>query len=501
MPYLIGIDLGTSSLKAMVIDETGRTMSIAARDYAIESPSAGFAEQAPQVWWRACVETCRQAITESGVDAAKIKGVGFSGQMHGMVTLDENYEVVRPAILHCDARSGEQVRAIRETLGESRIRELVKNPIYTGFLLASLLWVRDNEPDNYRRVRHVCLPKDYIKYKLCGTLCSDYSDASATLAFDLDNNCWSREILDAFSLPTDIFPPCFDTFAPVGAVSASAALATGLREGTTVVAGGGDQVMQGVGNGAIGFETATVNIGSSGQVSFQSAKPLVNPALCVNTFAGYQKGRWIVMGAIMHAGLALKWFKNLLDIKDYEQLDALAAGARPGSGGLLFLPYLNGERTPHADPELSACFIGCNMQTGKAQMIRAVMEGVAFALMQSMEVCESVGLCASEVIASGGGARSELWLQIQSDVYGLPLKVAQSAEQACLGAAIAAGVGCGMYRDVEAACKAAVRYRDRQILPDMRNHAIYMEYYRLFKDSYKAGSDILTRATRLGREF
>ncbi|MDO5111530.1 MAG: xylulokinase [Clostridia bacterium] len=500
MPYLMGIDLGTSSLKTMIVDEAGKAMAIASRDYMIESPVAGFAEQTPQVWWDACVATCRQAIAQSGVDVSLIKGVGFSGQMHGMVPLDENYEVVRPAILHCDARSCEQVQMICETLGAQRIRELTGNPIYTGFLLTSLLWVRDNEPENYRRIRHVCLPKDYIKYKLCGLLSSDYSDASATLAFDLENNCWSKQLLDIFSLPADIFPACFDAFAPVGCVTEAAALETGLCEGTTVVAGGADQVMQGLGNGAIGFDTATVNIGSSGQVSFQSAMPLVNPALCTNTFAGYQKGRWIVMGAIMHAGLALKWFKNLLDIKSYAQLDALAASVRPGSGGVLFLPYLNGERTPHINPALSASFFGCTMQTGKAEMARAVMEGVAFALMQCMEVCGDIGLSASEVIASGGGARSELWLQIQSDIYGLPLKVAESAEQACLGAAIVAGVGCGVYEDVAQGCAAAVRYQDKVILPDMKNHAIYMEYYRLFKDSYQAGRDIFTRATRLGRE-
>ncbi len=497
MPYLIGIDLGTSSLKAMIVDEAGKTMAVASRDYTIESPAAGCAEQNPQIWWDACVYACKKAIAQSGVEASNIKGVGFSGQMHGMVSLDENYEVVRPAILHCDARSSEQVRRIRETLGEDRIPALTGNPIYTGFLLPSLLWVRDNEPENYRRIRHVCLPKDYIRYRLCGVLASDYSDASATLAFDLESNGWSRRILDAFSLPADIFPACLDSFAPVGKVIA--AKETGLCAGTVVVAGGGDQVMQGVGNGAIGFDTATVNIGSSGQVSFQSAKPLVHPALCTNTFVGYEKGRWIVMGAIMQAGLALKWVKNLLGSQSYAELDTMAARARPGSGGVLFLPYLNGERTPHINPALSGAFFGCNMQTGKAEMIRAVMEGVAFALMQCMEVCGDVGLCASEVIASGGGAKSALWLQIQSDIYGLPLKVAESAEQACLGAAIVAGVGCGVYRDVAQGCAAAVRYQDRVIQPNGKNHEIYMAYYQLFKDGYQAAGDVLTRATRLGR--
>lgn len=500
MAYLIGIDVGTSSLKTLIMSENGDIAAVASRNYHIDSPQAGYAQQHPAVWWNACKETISQTLAESKIAPQDIKAIGFSGQMHGLVPLDEKYALIRPAILHCDVRSASQVREIEKKLGPSRIRSLIGNPVYTGFLLPSLLWMRENEPKEFERIRHVCLPKDYIKYRLCGILSSDWSDASATLAFDVSANSWSEELFKLFDLPKEIFPPCFNTYTPVGTLCKEAAAETGLMENTLVVAGGGDQIMQGIGNGAIDFDSATINIGSSGQVSFQSDKPIVNPALCTNTFAGYEKGRWIVMGAIMQAGLALKWFSAIAGGVSYEQLDAMAREVQPGSGGVIFLPYLNGERTPHINSQLSASFTGCNMKTGQAEMGRAVMEGVAYALRECMEICEGIGLHAKEVIASGGGARSEVWLQIQSDIYGLPLKLSKNEEQACIGAAIAAGTGCGMYKDIEQGCKRAIRFQERLIVPNMKNHALYEDYYALFKSCYPAERELLERATRLGKK-
>ncbi|MEG1650249.1 MAG: xylulokinase [Oscillospiraceae bacterium] len=499
MAYLMGIDIGTSSLKTIIIDECGNVKSISARSYQYDSPHAGYAEQDPEVWWRACVETVREALAESGIKGEDIKGVGFSGQMHGAVLLDKDLRVIRPAILHCDARSGEQVRNMNKILGYDRICNLVLNPIYTGFLLTSLIWVRDNEPHNYDRVYKVCLPKDYIKLKFTGMVTSDFSDASATMAFDIKNNCWSEEILNIFKISPEIFPECFDTDAVVGYVSAQAAGETGLSISTAVVAGGGDQVMQSIGNGVTDMRTATANIGSSGQVCYQSNQPITNRQLSTNTFCGFKRGRWIVMGAIMHAGLSLKWFNGLFEKTDYMMLDAQAAKVPPGSGGLIFLPYLNGERTPHINPNLSAMFIGCNISTGRAEMARSVMEGVSFAMMQCMEVCEQLGLNADSVVASGGGAHSPLWLQIQSDVYGLPLRVADTDEQASLGAAIAAGAGTGIFNSIEDGCKRVVRYKKAIVEPNMDNHSIYRNYYSLFKDAYKANKAILERVTIMGR--
>ncbi len=499
MAYICGVDLGTSSLKTLLMDEEGRVKGVCAKSYQFASPQGGFAEHDPSEWWEACCSTIQGVLKQSGISPEEVAGVSFSGQMHGAVLLDENYQVIRPAILHCDARSSQQVEWIKETLGEEHVRQWIMNPVYTGFLLPSLLWVRDHEPENYKKVRHVCLPKDYLKFRMSGELSSDYSDASATLAFDIVKGCWSREILDAVNVPIDIFPRCYNTAEAAGTVCGEASRETGLTCKTVVVAGGGDQVMQGIGNGAIQTGTATVNIGSSGQFSFQSGAPIMNKELNTNTFYGYEKGRWIVMGAIMNAGLSLKWVNNLLGQKDFVAINEAVSKVRPGSGGVIFLPYLNGERTPHLNPNISGTFLGVNLQTGPAEMTRAVMEGVAYALYQCMELCEGLGLKAQELIASGGGARSMPWLQIQADIYNMPLKVADTEEQAGLGAAIAAGVGSGIYSSVQEGCQRAVRYKDFIVLPNSENHRIYQEYYKLYKETYQESKEVLEKVTVLGR--
>jgi xylulokinase len=500
--YLIGIDLGTSSLKTLIIDEDGNVQAVSTQDYQFSSPYSGYAEQDPKVWWDACCKTIREAIAKSSIKEDKIAGVSFSGQMHGVVLLDEKLEVIRPSILHCDARSSKQVQYIKKTLGEDSVKELVMNPIYSGFLLPSLLWVRENEPENYKRVCHVLLPKDYIKFKLSGVISSDYSDASATLAFDIKNVRWSKEILDIFSIPIDIFPTCFNTDEAIGTVCENASKQTGLSTKTIVVAGGGDQVMQGIGNGITYLGGSSVNIGSSGQVSFQSDVPILNPKLSTNTFCGYKKGRWITMGAIMNAGLSLKWCNQLLGQKDYIKINNAVSKVLPGSNGVIFLPYLNGERTPHLNPDISGEFVGININTGPAELTRSVMEGVAFALMQCIELCGELGLKAKDyIVASGGASRSATWLQIQADIYNIPIRVMETEEQASLGAAIVAGVGVGIFRDIEDGCRRTVRYKNIEFIPDTSRHQIYMEYYQLFKEIYIASEVALNKVTLLGRKI
>ena len=495
MAYLMGIDLGTSSLKTIIIDEVGNVKAQSARPYQFSSPCGGYAEHDPEEWWQACCATVRDCLAACGAPASEVKGVSFSGQMHGAVLLDKDYRVIRPAILHCDASSGVQVEKLKAALGEDKVRELVMNPVYTGFLLPSLMWVRDNEPENYERVRYAFLPKAYLKFKLTGEVSSDYSDASATLAFDIRRNGWSEEILKTVDVPLEIFPRCYGTDEATGTVSPEAARETGLSVSTIVVAGGGDQVMQGIGNGITGVGGASSNIGTSGQVSFQSNVPILNPALSTNTFCGYKKGRWFTMGAIMNAGLSLKWFNSLFETADYNLINEQVAKVKPGSGGVVFLPYLNGERTPHVNPNLSGMFMGVNLNTGRPEMTRAVMEGVAFALNQCIEVCGELGLRAETMVASGGGARSGPWLQIQADIFGIPLKVADTEEQAGLGSAIAAGVGAGIYRDIEEGCQAVVRYKDFIVTPNAESHKAYEEYYQLYKDTYGASRDVLQRVT------
>ncbi|MDR1107996.1 MAG: xylulokinase [Spirochaetaceae bacterium] len=496
MACAMGIDLGTSSLKVMIVDSGGRVLAESSRRYQFDAPRPGWAEQDAGVWWNACVGAVREALAKLGERAAPVGALGFSGQMHGLVPLDRERRVIRPAILHCDTRSAAVVEGLR---GRAALFPPF-NPVYTGFLLCSLLWMREHEPEQYRRIDRVCLPKDFLKLKLCGELSGDYSDASGTLAFDLERLEWAAPLLEKLDLPEAWFPPCFEAAAVVGRVSAAAAAETGLAEGTPVVSGGGDQVMQAIGNGAIQSGQATVNIGSSGQVCFQSDRAVANPALTTNTFCGYGRGRWIVMGATMTAGLSLKWLNRLFAGADFQQLDDEAAALPPGAGGVLFLPWLSGERTPFVNPELSGAFLGLSLSTEKAHLVRAVMEGVAFSLYQCYEVCGGLGLHASELIASGGGARSRVWLQIIADLFGLPLKTAVLGEQACLGAAAAAFTGAGVFGSVAEAVSRLVRYKPEPVEPIRSHHDTYAAFYRQYQETYPAIGGVLQNLTRLRPE-
>lgn len=497
MGYLAGVDLGTSSLKVIVMDEEGGICAEASKRYQYDSPVNGYGEQNAEVWWQACCACFQKIIPQIG--AHRIAGIGFSGQMHGAVFLDANMQQVRPAILHLDARSGKQLAQMAALLTPQTIQGVLMNPLYSGFLVPSLLWVKDNEPEAYSRIQHVLLPKDYLRYRLCGEILSDYSDASGTLAFDIRQMTWADEVLRTLALPRSLFPDCVATDALAGHVTAQAARDTGLLEGTPLVAGGGDQVMQSIGNGVILPGQSTVNIGTSGQVSFQADHAIENPALNTNTFCGYGKGLWYTMGATMSAGLSMSWVGKALG-GSFAQLDLDAQKAPAGSGGLLFMPYLSGERTPHFNPDISGMVWGLSVNTDRARLARAVMEGVAYSLRECMELCQSLGLTSKVHVASGGGAQSPLWLQIQADVYGVPLKVADVKQHACVGAAIAAGAGIGMYRSIEDGCRRVVHYQERLYHPNAENHARYNQYYRLYKQAYQDGKQVLQELTVLGRQ-
>ncbi len=501
MAYLIGIDLGTSSLKTMLADEAGGSRVLASVDYQFDVPYAGYAEQDANIWWDALVRTVRKVLQDASVRPEEIAGISFSGQMHGIVPIDREGKCIRPAILHCDARSATQVEEINKTFGIDRIRELMMNPVYSGFLLVSLLWIRENEPQNYERIHRVLSPKDYLKYRLTGICASEPSDASATLAYDIRKGTWSEEILERLKIDKDLFPKIIETDGVVGSVTESAARETGLSVQTLVVSGGGDQVMQGVGNGVTAVGAACVNIGTSGQYSIQSDEPILNPALSTNTFCGYKKGRWFTMGAIMNAGLCMKWGSEILKTSSYEEWNEAAKKTVPGSGGVIFLPYLNGERTPHVNPNLSGALWGVNLKTGRAEVMRAIMEGVVFALNECKEICAGLGLAQRGVIvSSGGGARSREWLQMQADILGAPLKVASVQEQACMGAVITAGSGAGIFKDIEEGCRACVTYSDEVIEPDQQSQKIYREYYGQYLDLMHAAAKQLEAVTILGRE-
>lgn len=486
-------------MKAIALDENGNIAALAQRSYEYDAPAPGYAEQDSAVW-RDAMYDCLAQLWQSGLSPADIACVGFSGQMHGLVALDKNGDVVRPAILHNDARSAEQVAFLNDTLPRDVIENTLMNPAYTGFLLVSLLWVREHEPKNYDRIAMVMLPKDYLFYCLTGRFYSDYSDSSATFAFDIKNNAWASAVLRAVGVSEALFAPLGPSYEPAGGVSASAAAATGLKQGTPVVPGGGDALMQSLGNGLLGPGRATVNIGSAGQVFFPSDAPTLNAALSTNTFCGYERGRWYTMGAIMSAGLSFKWISRALKETDYKDLDRRIDALSPGSGGLVFLPYLNGERTPHVNPNLSGMFLGLSHETTSEHLARAVMEGVSFALLQCAELCMSLGLSAELFIASGGGSHSPIWVQMLSDIFARPFCVSETKEQAATGAAMCAGVGGGIWPNLEEASHAVVKLSARRYEPNAKNADIYRDYYELFKDAYAQNKELLERSARLRKE-
>lgn len=499
MSYYIGIDLGTSSVKTILMDSGGKIIASDAEDYQFDTPINGFAEQNPEVWWSAFCKTIQKVLIQFGKKADLVKGISFSGQMHGLVALDSNKKVIRPSILHCDARSYEQVLEINKTFNREEILKYFMNPIYTGFLIPSLLWLKEKEPENYARIKYTFLPKDYIKYRLTGEINCDYSDASATLGFDIENSVWSKEILERLGIDKTFFPNCNASIDCIGSVTKEAAEMTGLMIGTPVMCGGADQVMQSIGNGVIEPGRGTVNIGTSGQVCVQSEKALKNPDLNTNTFCGYDKNRWYTMGAIMNAGLSFKWFNQLIGTVDYKDLDKDIETVKAGSGGIIFLPYLNGERTPHLNPNISGVFMGVNLNTKKPQMARSVMEGVTYALCQSMEIITGLGIDVKEMVASGGGARSKTWLQMQSDIFGIPLKTALVQEQAGYGAAIVAATGAGEFLNIEEACRNTVKYHNYIYEPNCEAHKIYQEYFDIYKKTYVKIKEVLQDVTELGR--
>jgi xylulokinase len=476
------------------MDEAGVVCGQSSREYRFDSPHAGWAEQNPADWWKACVSAVREALDKA---ACKVDAVAFSAQMHGLIPLDADMRVIRPAILHCDARSSAQVREIKAVLAAKGLDSLLYNAVYTGFMLTSLVWLRENEPEHFARTRHVCLPKDYLKWKLCGVLQTDYSDAAGTGVFDVKDLRWQTEFLDALDSPASIFPPVSESTTIAGKVTREAADETGLAPGTTVVCGSADAAAQCIGNGAVAEGSALINFGSSGSVVFPMERPVRNPALSTNTFCHYRKGLWYTMGAMMSAGLSFKWIANTLGKKDYRALDAEIDALPPG-GGLVFLPYLAGERCPHLNPNLSGAFVGLNLNTTPAALARAVMEGVTFALKQCAETCAGLGVKANRYIVTGGATRSSVWPQMMADIFDAPLRATAFSEQAAFGAAILA-LSAVSGEEVAAICKRVVRYQVQVWEPRKERQQAYQDHYALFREAYQAGAQVLEQATALAQ--
>lgn len=489
--YLMGVDLGTSSVRVMILREDGKRMALAAQPYDISIPRPRYAEQDPDMWYQKTVLAIQKALAEFGYPAREIAALGFSGQMHGLVAVDAAGRPVRPAMIWMDQRSDRQIAAIYEKLGRAFVREQIQNTISPGFLLASLCWLREEELGSFSRIRRVMLPKDYLKYRLSGEICTDESDAAGSAAFDNVRRRWAVELLDRLEFGKELFPCCRSSTALIGTICLRAAKETGLAPGTRVINGGSDQCMQGIGNAIISEGDFACNIGTAGQISTCSGKPVFDRELRTNTFAHALPNRWNIMGACLSSGVSLKWLAHsVLGVSDFQELDRGAENRPAGCGGLLFLPYLAGERTPHLDPDARGVFFGLTMARDRFDLARAVMEGVVYSLKDCIGVLEEMGLVCRRVIASGGGANSPLWLQMQADIFEREVYRSLSNEQACLGAAITAGVGAGVYRNFEEPCGSLVQLDRRVWRPNPENVRAYRSYYPIFQELYRVNKPV-----------
>ena len=488
----LGIDVGTGGSRAVVIDAEGNVVGSATTEHApFASPQTAWAEQDARDWWRASVAAVREVLARGGLSAEEIKAVGLSGQMHGAVLLDDADEPLRPSIIWCDQRTDSQCKSLTEKIGAERLIELTCNPALTGFTLPKMLWVRDCEPELWRRVRSVLLPKDYVRLRLSGDKATDVADASGTLLFDVAKRTWSQQMLSAVELDDRLLPRVHESPEVTGTVSRAGQAATGLPAGTPIIAGGGDQAAGAVGMGIVRPGTVSATIGTSGVVFAASDKPALDPRGRVHTFCHAVPGRWHVMGVTQGAGLSLRWFRDQFVDPDkdggdrYEKLTGAAAKIGPGADGLLWAPYLMGERTPHLDPYARAALVGLTAGHTRAHVVRAIMEGVAFSLRDTFEIFKEMDVRVEEIRLGGGGARSQLWRQIQADVYGRTVATVAAEEGAAYGAALLAGVGTGAWPSVDAACETVVRIAGR-FDPNPKAVEILDSQYARFRQLYPA---------------
>lgn len=493
---LLGIDVGTGGTRAVLIDARGRVISAATAEHEpMRSPRIGWAEQSPEDWWRAACQAIKECLTKSSTPAQDIAAIGLTGQMHGLVLLDAQDQVVRPAIIWCDQRTDEECREITKQVGAERLIELTANPALTGFTLPKIWWVRKREPENWARVRSLLLPKDYIRFRLTGARAIDVADASGTLMFDVVHRRWSQPMLEISKLDEALLPKVFESPEISGYVEEEGARLAGLRTGIPVVAGAGDQAAGAVGMGIVKPGAVSATIGTSGVVFAATSKPVLEPKGRIHTFCHAIPNRWHVMGVTQGAGLSLRWFRDQFgagkdDRRDpYERLAEEAAKTPPGADGLLWAPYLMGERTPHLDPNARGALVGITAQHTRAHVIRAIMEGVAFSLRDTLTLFREIGVPIESIRLGGGGARSVLWQQIQADIYGMPVELIEADEGGAYGTALLAGVGSGNWPSVEQACETAVRVAKR-VQPNPKTVELMNRQYAEYRKLYPALREI-----------
>jgi xylulokinase len=485
MAYLLGIDVSTTAVKALLIDEGGRVRGVASSEHPLAAPKPLWSEQDPAHWWQGTINSVRQLWPTTGVVGEEVIAVGLTGQMHGLTLLDGAGEVLRPAILWNDQRTGAQCDEIRQRLGKKRLIEITGNDALTGFTAPKILWVREHEPDVLAKARHILLPKDYVRFKLTGVYATDRAGAAGTLLLDIKRRDWSAEVLHALEIPAEWLPPTHEGPQVTGFVTAAVATLTGLKAGTPVVGGGGDQAAGAVGVGAVQPGIVSLALGTSGVVFASASQPLIEPEGRLHAFCHAAPNRWHLMGVMLSAAGSLRWYRDMLAPgMAYDELLAPAAEIPPGSEGLLFLPYLTGERTPYPDPLARGAFVGLTVRHTQPHLTRAVLEGVAFGLCDSFALMKSAGLGPiHQVRVSGGGSRSPLWRQILADVLNTELVTVNSSEGAAYGAALLAGVGAGVWPDVDTACRDSVQLTGSAVpQPDfaVRYENIYAYYGQLY---------------------
>ncbi len=493
--YLIGIDIGTSGTKCVLFDTCGEKIAEHTVEYPMYQPQNGWAEQDPEDWWRAAKETL-QRVSAAAKDGV-IAGIGFSGQMHSLVLLDAENKVIRPAILWCDGRTAAECEEIERTVGHDRLIAITANPALTGFTASKLLWVKNHEPENFRKCAHILLAKDYIRYKLTGEYATDVSDASGMQLLDVPKRCWSEEICHALGIPMTALPRVYESAECTGHVTKGAAAETGLPAGLPVAGGGGDNAASAIGTGVYENGRAFTTVGTSGVVFAHTDTPVIDPRGRIHTFCAAVPNTWHVMGVTQAAGLSLNWFRrNFAEKESYASLDAAAKQIGIGAEKLLYLPYLMGERTPILNPDARGVFFGLSAVHETAHLYRAVLEGVAYSLYDCLTVLHEVGLSPDVMAICGGGAKSPLWRQMIADLYGMPLRTLTSSEGAALGAAILGGVAAGIYPTVADGCRAAVKEKAKTE-PDAARGDRYRKHYALYTRIYNALRSEFSELSRL----
>ncbi len=497
MTVYLGIDTSTTATKALLVDASGEVLGIGKAEYDYATPRPGWSEQDPDLWWRGTIEAIREAVAISDVDPSRIAAVGVTGQMHGLVALDASDHSIRPSILWNDQRTAAQCDEIRRRVGRDRLIAITGNDALTGFTAPKILWMREEEPENYARISTVLLPKDYVRLRLTGERAVDRAGASGTLLFNLEQRDWSDEIIESLDLPRDWFPKTFEGTDVTGYLTDEAASLTGLRPGTPVVGGAGDQAANGVGTGAVEAGTVAVSLGTSGVVFAATDRPAIDPDARLHSFCHAVPGLWHQMGVMLSAAGSLRWFRDTIapDIS-FAELSLEAGGVAPGSDGLVFLPYLTGERTPHPDPEARGAFVGLTVRHTRAHLARAVMEGVAFGLRDSLEIIREQSTV-REIRVAGGGAASRVWLQILADVFGAEVRSVDVPESAAFGTALLAAVAVGAYPTVGDAVAATIR-TGAQYQPGP-SASRYEEMYEIYRSLYPALRDISHRLGNLER--